>query len=40
MALQVKPKIQKQALEHVDALILDIERIPGKARVKHRGLTI
>lgn len=40
MALQVKPKIQKQALEHVDALILDIERIPGYARVQHRGLTV
>lgn len=40
MALQVKPKIQKKALEHARALTLDIERIPGFARVQHRGLTV
>ena len=40
MALTVKPRIQKSALEHVRALTLDIERIPGFARVQHRGLTV
>ena len=40
MVLQVKPRIQKKTLEHVRILTFDIERIPGVAKVQHRGLTI
>lgn len=40
MALTVKPRIQKKTLEHVRILIADIERLPGYAKVSHRGLTI
>ena len=40
MVLQVKPKIQKKTLEHVRILIADIERLPGYAKVQHRGLTV
>ena len=35
-----KPKIQKKARENVKVLTLDIERIPGRATVEHRGLTV
>ena len=34
----IAPKISKNATARV--VTLDIERIPGRARVKHRGLTI
>jgi len=34
------PKIQQRAREHVRVLTLDIERIPGRATVEHRGLTV
>ena len=40
MVLQVKPKIQKKTLEHVRILVADIERLPGYAKVQHRGLTV
>ena len=40
MALNVKPRIQKKTAEAVKILTFDIERIPGRARVKHRGLTV
>ena len=40
MALQVKPKIQKKTLGHVRILVADIERLPGYAKVQHRGLTV
>ena len=40
MALTVKPRIQKKTLEHVRILTLDIERLPGTAKVPHRGLTV
>lgn len=42
MALTVKPKprIQKETLKHVRILTLDIERLPGRAKVPHRGLTV
>lgn len=40
MVLQVKPKIQKKTLEHVRILVADIERLPGYAKVHHRGLTV
>lgn len=35
-----KPRITKKTLESVDIFTFDIERIPGRARVQHRGLTI
>lgn len=35
-----KPRIQKKARERVKVLTLDIERIPGRATVEHRGLTV
>ena len=40
MALTVKPRIQKKTAEAVKILTFDIERIPGVAKVQHRGLTI
>ena len=40
MALQVKPRITKKTAEAVKILTFDIERIPGVAKVQHRGLTI
>ena len=42
MALTIKPspKIQKKTTEHVKILTFDIERIPGRAKVQHRGLSI
>ena len=40
MALNVKPRIQKKTLESVNILTLDIERLPGTAKVPHRGLTV
>ena len=40
MALTVKPRIQKKTTEAVKILTFDIERIPGVAKVQHRGLTI
>lgn len=33
-------KIQKKARESVRVLTLDIERIPGRATLQHRGLTV
>ena len=35
-----KPRIQKKARERVKVLTLDIERVPGRATVEHRGLTV
>lgn len=35
-----KPKIQKATLKHVRILVADIERLPGYAKVNHRGLTV
>ena len=35
-----RPRIQKKARERVKVLTLDIERIPGRATVEHRGLTV
>ena len=40
MALTVKPRITKKTAEAVKILTFDIERIPGVAKVQHRGLTI
>ena len=42
MALQVKPKatIKKKALSSARILVADIERLPGYAKVQHRGLTV
>lgn len=40
MVLNVKPRIQKKTLEHVRILVADIERLPGYAKVPHRGLTV
>lgn len=40
MALQVKPRITKKTFQKVRVLTLDIERIPGRATVQHRGLTV
>lgn len=42
MALTItpKPRITKKTLESVRILTLDIERLPGYAKVPHRGLTV
>ena len=40
MVLNVKPRIQKKTTEAIKILTFDIERIPGVAKVQHRGLTI
>src|SRR5699024_6052422 len=40
MVLTVKPRLQKKTLEHVRMLGADIERLPGYAKVQHRGLTV
>ncbi len=40
MTLTVKPRITKKTIQSVNVLTFDIERIPGHAKIKHRGLTI
>lgn len=42
MALTItpKPRIVKKTIQAVRVLTLDIERIPGRASVPHRGLTV
>ncbi|CAH1193851.1 DnaQ-like exonuclease [Brevibacterium phage Rousseau] len=42
MSLKItpKPKVQKKTLESVRILVADIERLPGHAKVQHRGLTV
>lgn len=42
MALKAtpKPRIQKKTIESVRILVADIERLPGHAKVQHRGLTV
>lgn len=40
MPIKPKPRIVKKTIQAVRVLTFDIERLPGRARMQHRGLTI